>query len=64
MWNRALMRLLSLSFMSLFVIGLLWDRAGRGGEASEHKPMPGKSKEISCDPAIDHLPADASPFST
>jgi hypothetical protein len=62
MWNRAFMRLLSLSFMSLFVIGLLWDRDRRKGESSGRKPMPGKSKEIGRDPASDHRRADASPF--
>jgi len=45
MWNRTLMRLFSLSFMSLFVIGLLWDRNSRQGEASGHKPMPDKRKD-------------------
>jgi hypothetical protein len=45
MWNRALMRLFSLSFISLFVIGLLWDRDSRQGEAAGHKPIPDKRKD-------------------
>jgi hypothetical protein len=45
MWNRALMRLFSLSFISLFVIGLLWDRDSRQGETAGHKPIPDKRKD-------------------
>jgi hypothetical protein len=57
MWNQALMRLLSLSFMLLFVTGLLWDQDGQQGEASGQKP---KSKEISRAPTIDPARGDGS----
>jgi hypothetical protein len=29
MWKRALMRLLSFSFMSFFIVGLLWEEGRR-----------------------------------
>ena len=45
MWNRALMRLLSLSFMSFFVVGLLWEEGRRRDEAAERKPACDKRKE-------------------
>ena len=38
MWTRTLMRLLSVSFMSFFVIGLLWEEARR-----KNAPTGGKS---------------------
>jgi hypothetical protein len=45
MWSRALMRLFSLSFISLFVIGVLWDRDNRRSEATGHKPAPDKRRD-------------------
>jgi len=44
MWSRVLMRLLSLSFMSFFVIGLLWPEVRRPGEARRRKPVAGKAE--------------------
>jgi hypothetical protein len=38
MWTRTLMRLLSLSFMSFFVIGLLWQEGRRPSPAAGRKP--------------------------
>jgi hypothetical protein len=45
MWNRALMRLFSLSFMSFFIIGLLWEEGRRRDEAAERKPVQDKRKD-------------------
>jgi len=52
MWNRVLMRLLSLSFMSFFVIGLLWQEGRRPGKAA--RPAPAKGKPRRRDTVADH----------
>jgi hypothetical protein len=44
MWSRVLMRLLSLSFMSFFVIGLLWQHGRRPGEAGRQNARKGKPR--------------------
>lgn len=40
MWNRAFMRLLSLSFMAFFIAGLLWHEGARDQKASAKKQDP------------------------
>jgi hypothetical protein len=40
MWSRALMRLFSLSFMALFVLGLVWDEGRRHEQTAGRKPVP------------------------
>jgi hypothetical protein len=35
MWKRALMRLFGLSFMSIFVVGLLWEESRRRDETAD-----------------------------
>jgi hypothetical protein len=45
MWSRALMRLFSLSFMSFFVLGLLWEEGRRRDETADGKPVPDKRKD-------------------
>lgn len=39
------MRLFSLSFMGLFVIGLLWEQGRRQDDAAGRKPAPNKRKD-------------------
>jgi hypothetical protein len=34
MWKRALMRLLGFSFMSFFIVGLLWEKGRRRDEST------------------------------
>ena len=45
MWNRALMRLLSLSFMSFFIMGLLWEEGRRQKDTAGRKSVPDKRKD-------------------
>ncbi len=52
MWNRVLLRLLSLSFMSFFVIGLLWQERRRPGQVSG--PDPGKDRPRRRDTIAEH----------
>jgi hypothetical protein len=44
MWSRVLIRLLSLSFMSFFVIGLLWPEIRRQGK-TRRKPVADRGPE-------------------
>jgi hypothetical protein len=44
MWSRVLIRLLSLSFMSFFVIGLLWPEIRRQGKTRRRKPVADKGE--------------------
>ena len=52
MWNRALMRLLSLSFMSFFIVGLLWQEGRRQGETIGRRPVPSERKDKRLAPPI------------
>jgi hypothetical protein len=52
MWRRTLMRLLSLSFMSIFVIGLLWEEGRRPRETVGHKPLPSKPRDEELPPDL------------
>jgi hypothetical protein len=45
MWNRALMRLFSLSFMSFFIMGLLWEECRRRDQTAGRRPVPDKRKD-------------------
>jgi hypothetical protein len=48
------MRLLSLSFMSFFVIGLLWEEGRRQNEPTARRSAPGpRKRETPAPPAID-----------
>ena len=51
MWTRTLMRLLSLSFMSFFVIGLLWQEGRRPRPTAGRKPA-GTRKDGTAAPPI------------
>jgi hypothetical protein len=54
MWTRTLMRLLSLSFMSFFVIGLLWQEGRRRNAPAARRPAVGARKgETAAPPAVD-----------
>ena len=54
MWTRTLMRLLSLSFMSFFVIGLLWEEARRQNRPAGRKPAAAARKDgTAAPPAVD-----------
>jgi hypothetical protein len=52
MWNRLLLRLLSLSFMSFFVIGLLWQEGRRRGQVD--RPDTGKDRPRRRDTIAEH----------
>jgi hypothetical protein len=54
MWPRTLMRLLSLSFMSFFVIGLLWEETRRQNAPAARKSAAAARKgETAAPSAID-----------
>jgi hypothetical protein len=54
MWTRTLMRLLSVSFMSFFVIGLLWEEARRQSAPAGRKSAAAARKDGTAAPsAID-----------
>ena len=54
MWTRTLMRLLSLSFMSFFVIGLLWEETRRQNAPAARKSAAAARKgETAAPSAID-----------
>jgi hypothetical protein len=53
MWNRLFIRFLSLSFMSFFVIGLLWQEGRRRGEPAGRRPVAGKPAAETARPAAD-----------
>jgi hypothetical protein len=44
MWNRALMRLFSFSFMALFVLGLVWEEGRPRKQTAGRKPIPDKRR--------------------
>ncbi len=54
MWTRTLMRLLTLSFMFFFVIGLLWPEGRRQNAPAKRTPAAGTRKgETAAPPATD-----------
>jgi hypothetical protein len=54
MWTRTLMRLLSLSFMTFFVIGLLWEETRRRNTPAGRKSAAAARKDgTAAPPAID-----------
>jgi|HubBroStandDraft_6_1064221.scaffolds.fasta_scaffold840555_1 hypothetical protein len=54
MWTRTIMRLLSLSFISFFVIGLLWEEARRQSAPAGRKSAAAARKDGTAAPsAID-----------
>ena len=48
MWKRAFMRLLSLSFMTFFITGLLWQEGRRREEPAARKRPAEDCKDDSC----------------